>query len=55
LIASLDKLARRGSRLVAAYFVVARRGKSASARSSSGTAARDPRLIARFAKLAGWR
>ncbi len=36
---------------MATYFVVARRGKNASARSSSGTAARDPGLIARLAAV----
>jgi hypothetical protein len=35
LIASLAKLAPRGSRLVAAYFVVIRGGKNASTPSSS--------------------
>jgi hypothetical protein len=46
LIAPLAALAPRGSRLAAAYFVVAPGRKSVSPRSSSGTAARDPVLIA---------
>jgi hypothetical protein len=41
LIASLVKLAQRGSRWDAAYFVVARRRSDVSPHSSS-TAARDP-------------
>jgi hypothetical protein len=50
LIASLAKLARRGSRFVAAYFVVARGRKRVPSLLLS-TPARDPGLIASLAKL----
>jgi hypothetical protein len=49
--ASLDKLAPRGSRVTPAYFVVARRGKNASAPSFSARRRAIRSLIASLAKL----